>query len=473
MFRTPGSATSFSKTMKFLLLTLTVFLVLFQMLPVCRGRKTCWIIKGHCRKDCKFGEQVKRPYAIETTIDKFEEIVTHGVALENWLSIHDQNFEIAAEEDLNTYGGGKKCWNNQGHCRKNCKADEVVKSACKNHQACCVSVKDGHRQVAANKKIPITTPSYDVKSNIIDVLITISPTTTNFDLIVTNKEEENSDPLVWAVTGGTSLIDFQELKDLNNHQKEQRFQVQRFRHGAKCLLKTYHTQWGINWALKGEKEFITEMKLVMGTRWRRTMDRGNVRETNAKKIWRQGGQHGSILDGLTQGLRAQPERPQITDRHQDCENTGYAAPASAVGLEMGLLGNLLILGVVDPRASKGTTIKQMLVSFKWRDKRGRRGAGGQVIWMTKEEAVAHSGEATELGPLRRLGFKPRILSKGAQIKEKILRKCVCKDVGDLQGITCKAGILVGMCAFQTRLQNWKRGVLSGPLGRLSEDVESF
>lgn len=33
MFWTPGSATSFSKTMRFWLLTLTVFLILFQMLP--------------------------------------------------------------------------------------------------------------------------------------------------------------------------------------------------------------------------------------------------------------------------------------------------------------------------------------------------------------------------------------------------------------------------------------------------------
>uniref|UniRef100_A0A8D0JHK1 Beta-defensin n=1 Tax=Sus scrofa TaxID=9823 RepID=A0A8D0JHK1_PIG len=47
--------------MKFLLLTLTVFLILFQMLPVCRGRKSCWIMKGHCRKECKSGEQIKKP----------------------------------------------------------------------------------------------------------------------------------------------------------------------------------------------------------------------------------------------------------------------------------------------------------------------------------------------------------------------------------------------------------------------------
>lgn len=38
-FWTPGSATTFSKTMKFLLLTLTVFLILFQMLPGNQNKK--------------------------------------------------------------------------------------------------------------------------------------------------------------------------------------------------------------------------------------------------------------------------------------------------------------------------------------------------------------------------------------------------------------------------------------------------
>ncbi|XP_004442572.1 PREDICTED: beta-defensin 118 [Ceratotherium simum simum] len=54
---------------------------------------------------------------------------------------------VSLPQVIPAYGGGKKCWNNQGHCRKNCKADEAVKSACKNHQACCVSVKEGHRQI--------------------------------------------------------------------------------------------------------------------------------------------------------------------------------------------------------------------------------------------------------------------------------------------------------------------------------------
>uniref|UniRef100_G1TUU6 Beta-defensin n=1 Tax=Oryctolagus cuniculus TaxID=9986 RepID=G1TUU6_RABIT len=52
---------SFAKTMKSLLLTLTACVVLFQTFSVCRGRKSCWVIKGHCRKNCKSGEHVKQP----------------------------------------------------------------------------------------------------------------------------------------------------------------------------------------------------------------------------------------------------------------------------------------------------------------------------------------------------------------------------------------------------------------------------
>ncbi|XP_058535632.1 beta-defensin 122-like [Ochotona princeps] len=47
--------------MKISLVTLTVFLMLFQMFSVCRSRKSCWIIKGHCRQDCKAGERMKKP----------------------------------------------------------------------------------------------------------------------------------------------------------------------------------------------------------------------------------------------------------------------------------------------------------------------------------------------------------------------------------------------------------------------------
>ncbi|XP_057637112.1 defensin beta 118-like [Chionomys nivalis] len=47
--------------MKYLLLTLMVFFILFQLFPVCRCRKACWVIRGHCRKYCRSGEQVKKP----------------------------------------------------------------------------------------------------------------------------------------------------------------------------------------------------------------------------------------------------------------------------------------------------------------------------------------------------------------------------------------------------------------------------
>uniref|UniRef100_A0A8C4L1I5 Beta-defensin n=1 Tax=Equus asinus TaxID=9793 RepID=A0A8C4L1I5_EQUAS len=37
------------------------FLRIALAIWICRGRTSCWIVKGHCRKDCKFGEQVKKP----------------------------------------------------------------------------------------------------------------------------------------------------------------------------------------------------------------------------------------------------------------------------------------------------------------------------------------------------------------------------------------------------------------------------
>uniref|UniRef100_A0A452SDY9 Beta-defensin n=1 Tax=Ursus americanus TaxID=9643 RepID=A0A452SDY9_URSAM len=36
------------------------YLLSFEMI-FCGGQKSCWIIKGHCRKNCKSGEQVKKP----------------------------------------------------------------------------------------------------------------------------------------------------------------------------------------------------------------------------------------------------------------------------------------------------------------------------------------------------------------------------------------------------------------------------
>lgn len=49
--------------------------------------------------------------------------------------------------------------------------------------------------------------------------------------------------------------------------------------------------------------------------------------------------------------------------------------------------------------------------------------------LNKEGTVAQRGEITEPGSLRGSRFKPRTLL--AQTKEKVLRKCVCKDVGDV------------------------------------------
>uniref|UniRef100_A0A8B9XM08 Beta-defensin n=2 Tax=Bos TaxID=9903 RepID=A0A8B9XM08_BOSMU len=37
------------------------------------------------------------------------------------------------------YGGRRRCWNNSGHCKKKCAADEVATAVCKNRQSCCVS----------------------------------------------------------------------------------------------------------------------------------------------------------------------------------------------------------------------------------------------------------------------------------------------------------------------------------------------
>uniref|UniRef100_A0A8D1N963 Beta-defensin n=2 Tax=Sus scrofa TaxID=9823 RepID=A0A8D1N963_PIG len=47
--------------MKFLYLWYDKYNCLSLLFSVCRGRKSCWIMKGHCRKECKSGEQIKKP----------------------------------------------------------------------------------------------------------------------------------------------------------------------------------------------------------------------------------------------------------------------------------------------------------------------------------------------------------------------------------------------------------------------------
>uniref|UniRef100_A0A9L0IJ58 Beta-defensin n=1 Tax=Equus asinus TaxID=9793 RepID=A0A9L0IJ58_EQUAS len=107
------------------------------------------------------------------------------------------NFQI---HEIFNSKGGKRCWHKRGHCRKVCKADEVVKSTCKKHQACCVSVKKDNKQVAINKKIPITTPS-----NFIEYYVTVVPTTVKFDIDITNKEDENYATEVGTLTPNTEV----------------------------------------------------------------------------------------------------------------------------------------------------------------------------------------------------------------------------------------------------------------------------
>lgn len=53
----------------------------------------------------------------------------------------------------------------------------------------------------------------------------------------------------------------------------------------------------------------------------------------------------------------------------------------------------------------------------------------QEMRMTKQETVARRGRMTAPGAPSGSGFKPKTL--WAQTKEKVLRKCACKDVRDV------------------------------------------
>lgn len=58
---------------------------------------------------------------------------------------------------------------------------------------------------------------------------------------------------------------------------------------------------------------------------------------------------------------------------------------------------------------------------------------------TKPETVARGGDVTAPGAPSGLGFKPRTL--WAQTKEKVLRKCVCKDVRDVTSLKLRRNTL--------------------------------
>ncbi|CAD7669530.1 unnamed protein product [Nyctereutes procyonoides] len=80
--------------------------------------------------------------------------------------------------------GGKKCWHKSGYCRKTCKADEVIKTACQHYQVCCVPAQ----------KFPITSPThiYNFLFDITDTMVT-SLTTPSFEISTMNKENEKFD----------------------------------------------------------------------------------------------------------------------------------------------------------------------------------------------------------------------------------------------------------------------------------------
>ncbi|OBS76025.1 hypothetical protein A6R68_17524, partial [Neotoma lepida] len=95
-------------------------------------RKACWVIKGHCRKYCKSGEQLRRD---ETTRQ-----------LSNSVPPNAKTVSVEAPSPLLTnslsnyraYGGEKKCLAEWGKCRKNCKDGEMMRDMCKNHRICCI-----------------------------------------------------------------------------------------------------------------------------------------------------------------------------------------------------------------------------------------------------------------------------------------------------------------------------------------------
>ncbi|XP_003802676.1 beta-defensin 118 [Otolemur garnettii] len=75
------------------------------------------------------------------------------------------------------YGGGKKCWNKAGNCRKKCEDGEVIKEMCNSRRICCIPGNKSQWQVP--KTTP--TPSYDSTSILFDVILTIPSTTYYFD----------------------------------------------------------------------------------------------------------------------------------------------------------------------------------------------------------------------------------------------------------------------------------------------------
>uniref|UniRef100_G1TDE4 Beta-defensin n=1 Tax=Oryctolagus cuniculus TaxID=9986 RepID=G1TDE4_RABIT len=85
------------------------------------------------------------------------------------------------------YGGGKKCWNKSGRCRKHCKDGEVAQEICKNHRTCCVPGNKDHERVTKTSSPNRFAASSDFVNFIAMDLI---PTTDYLDVDNMNEEDE-------------------------------------------------------------------------------------------------------------------------------------------------------------------------------------------------------------------------------------------------------------------------------------------
>ncbi|XP_062945354.1 defensin beta 118 [Cynocephalus volans] len=91
------------------------------------------------------------------------------------------------------FSGENKCWNKLGHCRKRCKDEEVIREVCKNHRFCCVR---NHPVWVPTDKVPKQAPettsesAYDLSTGIIDVIMTIEPSVTYFEVSTENEPSE-------------------------------------------------------------------------------------------------------------------------------------------------------------------------------------------------------------------------------------------------------------------------------------------
>ncbi|XP_053527163.1 defensin beta 118 [Artibeus jamaicensis] len=94
--------------------------------------------------------------------------------------------------------GGKKCWQRMGYCRRYCKVDEEVKSACKNHRVCCVPVEKGRKPVGRGKEVPRTssTQASHLQASPMDIVIMIPSSSSELEVVLWEAENEQSDQVL-------------------------------------------------------------------------------------------------------------------------------------------------------------------------------------------------------------------------------------------------------------------------------------